>query len=131
MTVSAPSVRRPQIESMLLGGMSFKAIAVKLKLKKGTVLWYAQQIYKQHAVRTLRELLLKHEKYEHIPRKPPLNQIDQRILAGMSCPSIANELNVPRMTVYNRRQMLRKKGIKLTDAREHNRVGKHGAAHRR
>ena len=49
-----PSQRRPQIEKLLLEGKTFKQIAIKLQLVYGTVLWYAQEVYKQHGVRSVR-----------------------------------------------------------------------------
>src|SRR5207249_2210193 len=63
----SPSKRRPQIQRLLLTGLSLKQIASHLGLVYGTVLWYAQQIYKQHHVRTLNEFLQKHGLPPHIP----------------------------------------------------------------
>jgi hypothetical protein len=56
----APSVRRPQIERGLLAGKTIRQIAADIGLSFGTVLWYAQQIYPQHGVTCLKELLLKY-----------------------------------------------------------------------
>lgn len=39
-----------------------KQIAAAIGLSKGTVIWYAQQIYRQHGVGSLKELLIKHGK---------------------------------------------------------------------
>jgi DNA-binding CsgD family transcriptional regulator len=108
---------------MLLAGQSFEQIARQLGLVKGTVLWHAQQIYKQHGVRTLPQLLTKHNK--PIPGQIHLTpEIRRRLLAGDSVGEIATALNVPRMMIYNQRQQMRKKGHKLPDARKLDRVGR-------
>jgi DNA-binding CsgD family transcriptional regulator len=116
----APSARRPQIERMLLAGMSFKSIAAELGLAKGTILWHAQQVYKHHHVRTLVELFTKHNRRDLIPPRNPTEEIRRRILAGESNKQIAAALNVGVTCINNRRQQLRKKGVKLPDARAHN-----------
>ena len=55
-----PSQRRPQIEQLLLAGRTIAETAATLSLLKGTILFYTKQIYHQHGVRSLKELLLKH-----------------------------------------------------------------------
>ncbi len=114
----APSMRRPQIESMLLSGMSFKDIAAKLHLVKGTVLWYAQQIYKHHGVRTLPQLLTKLGHPELIEdSRYKTEEIRARLRAGQSTRQIATELHVPMYSVYNQRVKLLKEGVRLRDGR--------------
>jgi len=54
----APSQRRPQIESLMLKGHSIQQIAHSLSLSVGTILFYSKQIYKEHNVRSLLDLLL-------------------------------------------------------------------------
>jgi DNA-binding NarL/FixJ family response regulator len=103
----APSQRRPQVEKMLLDGMDFQTIADKLNLTKGTILWTAQQVYKQHNVRTLNEFLAKHGKSPIVKKR---EQVRQRILQGETVEQIARELNISAMCVYNHVYMLRKSG---------------------
>jgi DNA-binding CsgD family transcriptional regulator len=113
----APSQRRPEIEQRLLAGQSFQQIASDLHLVKGTVLWHAQQVYKQNHVRTLKELLRKHG--QKVPPEPTI-EIRRRLLAGQSIAQINADLHCGKTMIYNQRQQLRKKGMKLPDAREHN-----------
>ncbi len=84
-----------------------------------TVLWYAQQIYKCHGVRTLTEFYanLGHpELIEGSKSKCP--EIRRRLVAGESIATIAMELRVGENgSSSNQRQLLRKRGIKLPDAR--------------
>jgi hypothetical protein len=61
-----PSRRRQQIERLLLHGLSIKQVCIELRLKQGTILSYTPQIYENHNVRCLRDLLLKH----HLPLRP-------------------------------------------------------------
>ena len=93
-------------------------------LSKGTVLWYAQQIYKCHGVRTLPEL---YEKRGHPELAEASNskypEIRRRLMNGDSIATIVAELKVGKTVIYNQRQRLRKQGTKLTDARVHNRIG--------
>ncbi len=116
----APSARRPQIERMLLAGMSFQDIAKTLSLSKGTVLWHAQQVYKHHNVRTLVELArkLNHPELVEGHRGSKTPEIRRRLLAGETTRHIADALNIPMHTVYNQRVRLLREGAKLTDARE-------------
>jgi hypothetical protein len=103
----APSARRPQIERMLLAGMSFKSIAAQLGLAKGTILWHAQQVYKHHHVRTLVELLNKFGK-PTMPSKK--EQVRLRIEAGESVAHIATEMGISGTCIYNHIYMLRRAG---------------------
>jgi DNA-binding NarL/FixJ family response regulator len=103
----APSTRRPQIEALLLSGISFRQIASKLKLVYGTVLWHAQQIYKQHGVRTLPELLRKHGQ---TPKLKKREEVRQRLARGESVAQIAREMRITRSSVYNHAYMLRRDG---------------------
>jgi DNA-binding NarL/FixJ family response regulator len=105
---------------MLLAGMSFKSIAAELGLAKGTILWHARQVYKHHNVRTLVELLTKHNRRDLIPPRNPTEETRRRILAGESNKQIAAALNVGVTCINNQRQLLRKKGVKLPDARAGN-----------
>ncbi|MBC8106018.1 MAG: hypothetical protein H7Z14_05470 [Anaerolineae bacterium] len=63
-----PSARRIQIQEKMLAGLTINQIASALRtskgqpLSKGTVLFYAKQIYQQQGVRCLKELLIKHGK---------------------------------------------------------------------
>jgi hypothetical protein len=116
-----------------------------LGLKKGTVLWYAQQIYRQHGVASLKELLIKHGKptRPHMRGKggsvenvrlstqnsalstdlnpPPMTkEVRRRLLAGESIAHIAAETGAGKMLIYNQRQALRKGGTKLVDGRMQN-----------
>jgi transposase len=120
----APSQRRPQIEKLLLAGKTFKEIAVQLGLVYGTVLWFAQQIYKQHGVRTLPDLLRKHG--QNIP-PPPTKEVARRLLAGESIAQIEAALHCGKTMIYNQRQQLRKRGHKLPDTRAARRSMRTGA----
>jgi DNA-binding CsgD family transcriptional regulator len=99
---------------MLLAGKTFREIATALGLVYGTVLWYAQQIYKQHGVCTLPELLRKHG---HTIAPPPTIEVRRRLLAGQSIKQIAAELGCGKMIIYNQRQQLRKRGARLLNAK--------------
>jgi hypothetical protein len=103
----APSRRRLQIEQRLLGGESFRHIAGELSLAYGTVLWYAQQVYKQHGVNSLPGLLRKHGQS---PTPPKRHQVHQRLAAGQPIPQIAQEIGISKMAVYNHVYMLRREG---------------------
>jgi DNA-binding CsgD family transcriptional regulator len=100
---------------MLLSGMSFNEIALALKpmsgpglsLSKGTVLWHAQQVYKQHGVRSLAELLRKHG---ITPKLKKREEVRQRLTRGQSVAQIAREMGISRMCVYNHVYMLRRGG---------------------
>ncbi len=129
----APSKRRPQVEKLLLAGRTFKQIAADLGITYGTILWTAQQVYKQHGVRTLRELLFKHRatlpaaalSKLTLPNgdvsKPPLtHEVRHLLLSGLSIPEIAAWTGANKTLIYNQRQALRKAGKKLPDARAYN-----------
>jgi hypothetical protein len=118
----APSARRPQIERMLLAGMSFKSIAAELGLAKGTILWHAQQVYKHHHVRTLVELAhkLNHPELVEGHRGSQTPEIRRRLLAGETVKEINTALNCGLTMIYNQRQHLRKQGVILRDARAAN-----------
>jgi hypothetical protein len=123
----SPSTRRPQIEKLLLEGNSFKQIAKQLNLVYGTVLWHAQQVYKQHHVRSLVELLEKHHinstiLSEHRESKGLLQSIREMILAGHRIPEIAAALNIPKTQIYNMRQRLHAEGHVLDNEVKYNRV---------
>jgi hypothetical protein len=108
----SPSVRRPQVERLLLAGRTFKQIAAELRLAYGTILWTAQQVYKQHGVRSLRDFLARHGQ----PQTPSTRDVRSLLLGGFSIPEIAAWKTV----IYNQRQALRKAGKKLPDARVYN-----------
>jgi DNA-binding CsgD family transcriptional regulator len=103
-----PSRRRPQIERMLLLGMTFRQIARDLNLVYGTVLWYAQRVYEQHGVRSLPELLRKHGITPKLKKRP---EVRQRVLDGQSVDQIAREMGISAMCVYNHVYMLRRSGL--------------------
>ncbi len=113
----APSIRRPQIERLLLAGRTFRQIAAELGLAYGTVLWTAQQVYKQHGVRTLPDLLRKHG---HAIGPPLTKEVRRRLLAGQPIAQIAAETGCGKTLIYNQRQAIRKAGVKLSDGRKHN-----------
>jgi DNA-binding NarL/FixJ family response regulator len=102
-----PSKRRPQIEKLLLSGRTFRQIASALSLSKGTILWYAQQVYKQHGVRSLRELFTQHG---HSPPPPKREQVRQRLAEGQTVAQIAREMRISAMSVYNHIYMLSRTG---------------------
>jgi hypothetical protein len=118
----APSARVPQIERMLLAGMSFQDIAKTLSLSKGTILWHAQQVYKHHGVRTLVELARKLNHLELVEghRGSQTPEIRRRLLAGETVKEINTALNCGLTMIYNQRQHLRKQGVILRDARAAN-----------
>jgi hypothetical protein len=101
-----------------------KSTAAALGLKKGTVLWYAQQIYRQHGVASLKELLRKHD---HAIPPPLTKEVRRRLLAGESIAHIAAETGAGKMLIYNQRQALRKAGQKLSDGRRSNVAPRHHA----
>ncbi|HEV2296020.1 MAG TPA: hypothetical protein VGR35_19400 [Tepidisphaeraceae bacterium] len=113
----APSVRRPQVEKLLLAGRTFRQIAAQLGLAYGTVLWTAQQVYKQHGVRSLPDLLRKHG---HTIPPPLTKEVRRRLLAGQTIPQIEAETGAGKTMIYNQRQALRKKGVKLESGWKHN-----------
>jgi len=104
---------------MLLAGMSFKSIAAELGLVKGTILWHAQQVYKHHNVRTLVELArkLNHPELVEGFRGSKTPEIRRRLLAGETVKQINTALNCGLTMIYNQKQQLRKRGMKLPDAR--------------
>ena len=55
-----PSMRRPQIERLLLTGLTINEVAATLGLSKGTILFYTKSIYHQYGVRCLKDLLIQH-----------------------------------------------------------------------
>jgi hypothetical protein len=76
-----------------------------------------QQVYKQHGVRSLPDLLRKHG---HAIAPPATHDVRRRLLAGQSIAQIAAETGAGKTLIYNQRQALRKAGEKLRDGREHN-----------
>jgi DNA-binding CsgD family transcriptional regulator len=119
----APSQRRAQIEQAILTGHTFAQIAARLGLAKGTVLWHAQQLYQQHGVRTLPQLLARLGHAELIKdSRYKTAEIRARLRAGQSTRQIADALSVPMHSVYNQRVRLLKEGVRPHDGRAHHRL---------
>jgi DNA invertase Pin-like site-specific DNA recombinase len=82
------------------------------------VLWHAQQVYKQHGVRSLPELLRKHG---ITPKRKKREEVRQRLELGESVAQIVSEMGISRMCVYNHVYMLRRSGaakrIRLANTR--------------
>lgn len=115
----APSVRRPQVERRLLQGRPFRRIAAELGLAYGTILWYARGVYRQHGVRSLKELLRKHG-----GNPPPTKkeQVRQRLVQGQTVAQIAGEMGISAMCVYNHVYMLRRAGLITATAKARQRA---------
>ena len=102
-----PSKRRPQVEALLLKGRTFRQIAASLGIAYGTVLWWAQQIYARHGVRSLAELLARLGKPAPVTKK---EQVRRRVADGQTVARIARGMNLSPMCVYNHVYMLRRAG---------------------
>jgi DNA-binding NarL/FixJ family response regulator len=134
-----PSKRRQQIEQLMLKGLPIQRVAQTLSLSKGTVLFYTTQIYRNHGVRCLRELLQKHgiplpnrnirgpakgkrgdgraSRKKNPPHVPKRQQIRQRLLAGEPIDQIAAALNLSRKNVLSHLSRLRLSGQLGPDSR--------------
>ena len=115
--MSKPSARRAQVERLLLAGRTPVQIAAELGLSIKTICNHTAVLYARAGVRTRGDFLNQHG---HNLPPPPRLEIRRRILAGEPTAMIVTELGCSRKAIYAQREQLRRRGIKLPDARTRN-----------
>jgi DNA-binding CsgD family transcriptional regulator len=105
-----PAIQRQRVESLLLQGLSRTRIAQKLGMTKGAVDQQAYKIFKQHRVRTQRQLLRKSGR--KLPDRLILrqDQVKAHLAKGLSQRQVASAMGITLQAVQQYVYKLRKLG---------------------